>query len=368
MKLRIVSLPGDGVGPEVTRVALEVLRLVLERAGHELEVDQRLIGWAATQAEGEPLADATIAAALAADGVLLGAVGDPAADRLPPVRRPEAGILRLRSALGCYANLRPAKAYPPLVASSPLKADHVAGTDLVIVRELAGGLYYGRSREVGLGSRRKATDTETYTVNEIRRVAKVAFDLARTRRRVVTSVDKANVLSASRLWREVVIDVATEYPDVECSHMLVDRAAMELVLRSRSFDVILTSNLFGDILSDEAAGVVGSIGLLGSASLGGETAIYEPVHGSAPDLAGRDRANPFGAIVSVALMLRHSFQLEAEAVAVERALERVLVKGLRTADIAALHEAVVGTQAFGAAVLAALAGETGTVAAARSAG
>lgn len=365
MKLRIISLPGDGVGPEVIRVAIEVLRVVADRSGHELEIEERLIGWAATQAEGEPLSEDTIAACVAADAVLLGAVGDPAADRLPTVRRPEAGILRLRSALGCYANLRPAKCYPSLVNSSPLKPDIVAGTDMVIVRELAGGLYYGHSREVGLGAKRKATDTETYTVSEIQRVAKVAFDLARTRRRSVTSIDKANVLSASRLWREVVIDVASEYPDVQCSHMLVDRAAMELVLRARSFDVILTSNMFGDILSDEAAGVVGSIGLLGSASLGGETAIYEPVHGSAPDLAGKDRANPFGAIVSVALMLRHTFQLEAEAVMVEKALERVLLNGLRTADVAGTHEKPVGTQAFGAAVVAALTGEAQPAAVAR---
>lgn len=349
MKIRLIALPGDGVGPEVTKIAIEALRLVLG-SKHELEVEERLIGWAATQAEGGPLSEATVQACLEADAVLLGAVGHPASDGLPPAQRPEGGLLRLRSVLGCYANLRPAKAYGPILDASPLKPGMVEGADLMIVRELAGGLYYGKSRETGLGNRRRAIDTEAYSVTEIRRIAKVAFDLARSRRKAVTSIDKANVLSTSRLWREVVSEVAGGYDDVKLSHMLVDRAAMELVLRPKSFDVILTSNLFGDILSDEAAGVVGSIGLLGSASLGGETDLYEPVHGSAPDIAGQDKANPIGALVSVAMMLRHTFKLENEARAVESAIDRVLADGLRTPDIAA-GRAGSGTAAFGAAVL-----------------
>jgi 3-isopropylmalate dehydrogenase len=354
MKIRLIVLPGDGVGPEVTRVALDVLRSVLITARHELEAEERLIGWAATQQEGQPLSDATIAACLEADAVLLGAVGSPAAEGLPPAERPESGLLRLRSLLGCYANLRPARAYEPLLACSPLKPEFVKDTDLVIVRELAGGMYYGRSRESGLGNRRSATDTETYSVTEIRRIAKVAFDLARTRRRAVTSVDKANVMSTSRLWREIVNDVATGYSDVTCSHMLVDRASMELVLKPKSFDVILASNIFGDILSDQAAGVVGSIGLLGSASLGGKTDLYEPVHGSAPDIAGKGQANPVGAILSVAMMLRHTFKLEREARAVEAAVEQVLSGGLRTADLCGPQDRAISTSVFGEATVKAL--------------
>lgn len=356
MNLRLITLPGDGVGPEVIPIAVAVLRTVLEREGHRLDVTERLIGWVACEAEGGPLSDETITACLAADAVLLGAVGHPAAEQVPPVRRPEAGLLRLRSALGCYANLRPARAYGPIVDCSPLRPEAVRGTDLMIVRELAGGLYYGKSGMTGSANRRRATDTETYSVTEIRRIASYGFELARARRKMVTSVDKANVLTSSRLWREVVTLVAAEYPDVRLSHMLVDRAAMELVLRPTSFDVMLMSNLFGDILSDEAAGVVGSIGLLGSASLGGKTDLYEPVHGSAPDIAGQDKANPIGAIVSVAMMLRHTFKMEKEARAVEAALDKVLALGLRTPDILGTAPASVGTRGFGQAVLESLAG------------
>jgi len=357
-KIRLVVLPGDGVGPDVSRVALDVLRAVLAGGRHELESEDRLIGWAAYQAEGTPLSDATIAACLEADAVFLGAVGHPEAEKVSPALRPEAGLLRLRSALGCYANLRPARAYAPILDASPLHPEVVSGTDLIIVRELAGGLYYGKSRETGLGNRRRAIDTEAYSVTEVRRIAKVAFDLARARRKIVTSIDKANVLSTSRLWREIVNEVAAGYSDVKCSHMLVDRAAMELVLKPKSFDVMLMSNLFGDILSDEAAGVVGSIGLLGSASLGGKTDLYEPVHGSAPDIAGQDKANPIGAIVSVAMMLRHTFRLEKEAGKVEAALDRVLASGLRTPDVAGRAGANAGTRAFGAAVIEVLAAES----------
>lgn len=365
MNIKLVSLPGDGVGPEVTRIGIDVLRTVLKTSGHVLDVEERLIGWAAYQAEGEPLSERTVSACLESDAVLLGAVGHPAADQLPPGQRPESGLLRLRRALGCYANLRPARSYSALSETSPLRPEVVAATDFIIVRELAGGLYYGRSRISGLGNRRRATDTETYSVTEIRRIARYAFDLAMSRRRAVTSVDKANVLTTSRLWREVVTEVAVGYPEVRCSHLLVDRAAMELVLRPQSFDVLLMSNLFGDILSDEAAGVVGSIGLLGSASLGGHTDLYEPVHGSAPDIAGKDQANPIGVIVSIAMMLRHTFKLESEASAVEHSLEGVLQDGLRTPDLAN-HGRKVGTVAFGSAVVDRLARNARPVAAGAS--
>jgi 3-isopropylmalate dehydrogenase len=355
VNIRLVTLPGDGVGPEVIPIAVEILRRAVEGRGHQLDVDERLIGWIAREKEGTPLSDETVRVCLEADAVLLGAVGSPAADRVPAAERPEAGLLRLRSELGCYANLRPAIAYAPIVDCSPLHPEVVTGTDLMIVRELAGGLYYGKSGITGSGNRRRATDTETYSVTEIKRIAKYAFDLARSRKKRVTSVDKANVLTSSRLWREIVTEVGGGYADVQLSHMLVDRAAMELVLRPRIFDVMLMSNLFGDILSDEAAGVVGSIGLLGSASLGGKTDLYEPVHGSAPDIAGQDKANPIGAIISVAMMLRHTFRLEKEARAVESALDRVLSAGLRTPDIQGKASSTVGTQAFGKAVLEALA-------------
>jgi 3-isopropylmalate dehydrogenase len=355
MQLRIAVLPGDGIGPEVTAGAVRVLETVAARFGHELLQDERPVGWAAARGTGDPLPGATLDACLAADAVLLGAVGHRDAERLPPERRPEAGLLRLRRALGCYANLRPAVIPAAVAASSPLRPERVRGTDLLIVRELASGIYYGAAEEGGSGEEEYAANTMRYAAGEIRRIAEVAFALARGRRGEVTSVDKANVLAVSRLWRRVVTEVAAEHADVRCRHLLVDRAAMDLVLEPTRFDVLLTANLFGDILSDEAAAVVGSIGLLPSASLGAHRNLYEPVHGSAPEIAGKDIANPIGAILSVALMLRHSFGLNGEAEAIERAVEAALAAGLRTPDLAASGSRVVGTRDMAAAVAAYLA-------------
>jgi 3-isopropylmalate dehydrogenase len=333
--LRVVTLPGDGIGPEVTAAAVSVLEAVGRSRGHHFRIAAFPVGWAGVEAAGDPLPPATLAAALEADAVFLGAVGDPAADHLPPALRPEAGLLRLRRELGCFANLRPARLPEALVDRSPLRPEIARGTDLVIVRELAGGLYYGEPRSLTEeGGEARALNTLPYSASEVRRIARVAFELARERRRSVVSVDKANVLETSRLWRRVVNEVAEDFPDVALSHVLVDRMAMELVLRPANFDVLLMENLFGDILSDQAAGVVGSLGLLGSASLGGTVDIYEPVHGSAPDIAGRGVANPVGAILSAAMLLRHSAGLPGEARAVEAAVDRALADGARTGDVA----------------------------------
>ncbi|MFP3948806.1 MAG: 3-isopropylmalate dehydrogenase [Longimicrobiales bacterium] len=350
--MKIAVLPGDGIGPEVTDVAIRVLRAVAERTGRTLEAETHPVGWTAVQEAGDPLPAATEKACLDADAVFLGAVGSPEADDAPKEHRPETGLLRLRQLLGCYANLRPARVSEALVSTSPVRADIVRGTDFLVVRELAGGLYYGEPRNEGPEEGDDpAVNTLVYRRSEVERIARVAFEAARTRQGRVTSVDKANVLEVSRLWRRVVDEVAADYPDVELDHMLVDRAAMELVLRPTRFDVILTGNLFGDILSDEAAAVVGSLGVLGSASLGGSTDLYEPVHGCAPELAGRDVANPIAAIASVALMLRHTFSMHEEADAVDDAVEELLAEGRRTADLAARGERSLGTRAFGNAVL-----------------
>lgn len=337
-ELRICVLPGDGIGPEVTRGALRVLEAAADAFGHELVIQEAPVGWAAVRESGRPLPPETLRRCRASDAVLLGAVGDPAAEGLPRDRRPEAGLLALRRRLGCWANLRPAWSVPGLVDRSPLREDRVRGMDILLVRELGGGLYYGEPRwapgEGMAGERRKdAGDTMRYAAGEIRRVARLAFELAEARGGSVTSVDKANVLATSTLWRSTVQDVAGSFPGVPCRHLLVDRAAMELVLEPSRYDVILTSNLFGDILSDQTAGVVGSLGLLGSASLGDGPALFEPVHGSAPDLEPR-RANPAGAIVSAALLLRHAAGMEREAGAVLRALDHVLATGPRPADLA----------------------------------
>ena len=326
-------LPGDGVGREVTDAAVTVLGAVADRFGHEFAPEFHDVGWTAYDRRGQPLPDETLEACHAADAVLLGAVGDPRGDGMDPELRPEAALLRLRQELGCYANLRPVWLAPALADASPLRRDRVEGTDLVIVRELAGGIYYGRPRGP-LDGGESAVDTMRYSRGEVRRVARVAFETARTRRGRVLSIDKANVLHTSRLWREVVDSVAADYADVECEHMLVDRAAMELVLDPTGIDVMLTPNLFGDVLSDEAAAIVGSIGLLPSASIGSGGGIFEPVHGSAPDIAGTDTANPLAAILSAALLLRHAYGLEAEARAMEDAVEGVLEAGLRTPDLA----------------------------------
>ena len=348
MRLRITSLPGDGIGPEVTTQAIRVLREVASAFGHTLEVNEKEIGGAALTKFGDPLPDGTIQSCLAADAVLLGAVGTPAFDHNPRELRPEAGLLRLRQELGAFANLRPAVFYPALAACSPLRFEVVQGTDILIVRELLGGLYFGQPRAIeGEGASQHAFNTMRYSVPEVERIARVAFDLARTRRRRVLSVDKANVLECSRLWREVVTRIGVGYSDVQLSHMYVDSAAMSLVLKPAQFDVILTENMFGDILSDQAGGIVGALGLLASASIGGPVGLYEPVHGSAPDIAGQGIANPLGAILSVAMMLRYTFKLSREAEWVEAGVMAALKSGLRTTDLARSGERAVTTTEMG---------------------
>jgi len=361
MNLRILVLPGDGIGPEVIREAVGVLRAVANRFGHTLDLREAAIGAAAIRAGAAPLPEETRRLADEADATLLGAVGLPEFDHLPLDQRPEIGLLRLRKTLGVYANLRPVRSYPSLVPSSPLKNQLVDGADLLIVRELTAGIYYGTPRGLsGSGRDERAVNTMTYTRPEIERVARLAFELAGRRRRQVTSVDKANVLENSQLWRRVVTEVGAEFPDVRLDHLLVDNCAMQLVLNPRRFDVVLTENLFGDILSDEAAVIVGSLGLLPSASLGDRSTsgarkgLYEPVHGSAPDLAGRHVANPLGAIGSVAAMLDYSFGLGAEAAAVNAAIAQVLETGPLTADLNPAGRSAT-TLDVGAAVSAAIA-------------
>jgi 3-isopropylmalate dehydrogenase len=348
MQLRVTSLPGDGIGPEVTLQAIRVLEQVTEGFGHDLELDEKEIGGAALTKFGNPLPDATIQACLASQAVLLGAVGGPAFDHYPRELRAEAGLLRLRQALGAYANLRPAMFYPVLRACSPLREEIVKGTDILIVRELLGGLYFGQPRSIeGVAGSRQAVNTMRYGEQEIERIARLAFALAKTRRKRLVSVDKSNVLECSRLWREVVTRVGGEFPDVQLSHMYVDSAAMMLVLKPTEFDVVLTENMFGDILSDQAGGVVGSLGLLASASIGGPVGLYEPVHGSAPDIAGQGIANPLGAILSVALMLRHTFHLLREAECIEAGVMSALKGGFRTRDLARGGERTIKTEQMG---------------------
>ncbi|QEE26176.1 3-isopropylmalate dehydrogenase [Rhodanobacter glycinis] len=347
MKARIVTLPGDGVGPEVTAAAVAVLQAVAAHYAHDFSFDEQLIGGAAIDATGEPLPAATLAACKSADALLLGAVGGPKwSDPNAPVR-PEQGLLGLRAALGVYANLRPLTVHPALASLSPLKNEKLHNVDVLFVRELTGGAYFGAKTRTA----DTATDECKYTVAEVERVTRRAFELARGRRQHVTSVDKANVLETSRLWRSTVIRVAAEYPDVKLEHQLVDSMAMLLLTQPNRYDVVVTENLFGDILTDEAAALAGSLGLLPSASLGeGRKGLYEPIHGSAPDIAGKGVANPVGTILSVALLLRHSLQLEAEAQAVEAAVDHVLQHGPHSRDIGG----DAGTDAVRDAVLAAL--------------
>jgi len=335
MSFRITILPGDGIGPEVTAEAIRVLKTVASIGGHSFEFHEHPIGGIAIRTTGSPLPRTTLDSCLMSDAVLLGAVGSPEYDHLPSQQRPEAGLLLLRRALGGFANLRPAISYDAIASCSPLRKEVSSGADILIVRELLGGLYFGEPRGFsGMNGTSVAINTMRYSVEEIERVAHVAFEAARKRRRKVTSVDKANVLEVSQLWRQTVSRVAEDYKDVSVEHLYVDACAMHLITNPRRFDVLLTENLFGDILSDEAAVLTGSLGMLPSASIGGEVGLYEPVHGSAPDIAGKGIANPFGAIASVAMMLRYSANLEQEAADIDAAIEHVLAAGFRTPDIA----------------------------------
>jgi 3-isopropylmalate dehydrogenase len=362
MLLKLTILPGDGIGPEVTEQAVAVLHAVAGGFGHQVQLQTKLIGGAALAAVNDPLPADTVQACLASSAVLLGAVGSPAFDHNPGHLRPEAGLLRIRRELGAYANLRPAVFFPALEDCSPLRAEMVRGTDIMIVRELLGGAYFGQPRSIeGVAGARVAVNTMRYSESEIERIARVGFDLAMKRRRKVLSVDKANVLECSRLWREVVTRIGKDYPDVKLAHQYVDSAAMLLVQRPKDVDVLLTENMFGDILSDQAGGVVGSLGLLASASIGGPVGLYEPVHGSAPDIAGKGIANPLGAILSVAMMLRHSFQLETEAASIESAVSTVLVQGARTADLAGKSHAAISTGEMGRRVVEAVRAASTTV-------
>src|SRR5580700_7134118 len=340
MQLNILILPGDGIGLEVTREAVRVLRVVAEKWDHQLTLREGLLGGIAIHKTGGPFPAETEKLALEADAVLMGAVGLPEFDNAPPEKRPERGLLGIRKTMGVYANLRPVRSYKALLDSSPLKNHLVDGTDMIIVRELTGGIYYGTPRGIHQeGSETRAVNTMTYSSSEIARVSRMAFHLARNRRKKVTSVDKSNVLENSQLWRKVVVEIAAEFPDVALDHILVDNCAMQLILNPRRFDILLTENMFGDILSDEGAVLAGSIGMLPSASIGDKkpsgvwVGLYEPVHGSAPDIAGQNKANPFGAIGSVAAMLEYSFGLKEEAAAVNRAVETVLNSGHVTADL-----------------------------------
>lgn len=354
--MRIAVLAGDGIGPEVVAEAIKVLR-ALEPAGLRVEFTPAEVGGVAVERCGDPLPASTLALARESDAVLFGAVGGPKYDAAPRAQRPEQGLLRLRKELGVFANLRPARIYPGLEEASALKPEVVQGLDILIIRELTGDIYFGQPRGVHTlpSGEREGVDTMRYTESEIRRIARVGFEAARGRGRKLCSVDKANVLETTQLWRDVVNEVAREYPDVELSHMLVDNAAMQLVRAPRQFDVIVTGNMFGDILSDEASALTGSIGMLPSASLDERhKGLYEPIHGSAPDIAGKGIANPLAAILSAALMLRYSLRQEELARRIERAVESVLRAGMRTADLARANERPVGTAAMGDAVRAAL--------------
>ncbi|PWB66585.1 MAG: 3-isopropylmalate dehydrogenase [Deltaproteobacteria bacterium] len=352
---KICVFPGDGIGPEVVREALSVLRTIEEvSGGRRFETEEELLGGVSYDAHGVPMTDQALALAAASDAVLLGAVGGPKWDPLPFEVRPERALLGLRKNLGLFANLRPAKVHAPLLCASPLRRELVEGIDLVVVRELTGGIYFGEPRGIRMENGIEVgINTEVYTRPEIERVARVAFDLARKRSRRVTSVDKSNVLESTELWRRIVTEVRNrEYADVELSHMLVDNCAMQLIRYPKQFDVIVTTNLFGDILTDEASMITGSIGMLPSASLGGKVGLYEPIHGSAPDIAGKGVANPLATILSIAMMLKYSFDRTVEAGLIEEAVTRVLAEGYRTGDIYREGPGVrrVGTKDMGEAV------------------
>lgn len=357
MTKKVLLLPGDGIGPEIVAEAERVLRKVDERFGLGLVLDSALLGGAALNAEGVPLPAETLDMARQADGILLGAVGGPDWDGLEMARRPEKGLLGLRSSLELFANLRPAILYPQLASASSLKPEVVSGLDILIVRELTGGIYFGEPRGVESlqNGGRKGFNTYVYTESEVRRIGRVAFEAARQRDGRLCSVDKANVLEVTRMWREIMDELAGDYPDVSLSHMYVDNAAMQLVRAPKQFDVIVTGNMFGDILSDEAAMLTGSIGMLPSASLNAsQQGLYEPCHGSAPDIAGQGVANPLATILSAAMLLRYSLKAEQAAAAIERAVNQVLDQGLRTPDILSEGCRQVGTREMGDAVVAAL--------------
>ncbi len=353
MNYKVAVIPGDGIGPEIIAEARKVLDKTGEKYGHTFEYQELLMGGCSIDAYGEPLTDETLEKARAADSVLLGAVGGDVGKsgwyKLPPDKRPEAGLLKIRKGLGLFANIRPAVLFDELSGACPLKEEITGGGfDFVVMRELTGGLYFGERKTIEEDGVLKAIDTLTYDENEIRRIARWAFDVAMKRNKKVCSVDKANVLDSSRLWRKVVKEVSEEYPEVELSDMLVDNCAMQLVRDPKQFDVILTENMFGDILSDEASMVTGSIGMLSSASLGAtKLGLYEPSHGSAPDIAGQDKANPLATILSAAMMLRYSFDLEKEADAIEAAVKQVLKEGYRTIDIMDEGKTLVGTKQMG---------------------
>ena len=354
MNAKIVLLPGDGIGPEVVGEARRVLDAVAQLFGHQFEYSTHLLGGCAIDATGTALPEATLKACQASHAVLLGAVGGPKWDDPSAKVRPEQGLLAIRKGLGLYANLRPVKAIPSLAKLSPLKPERVAGVDFIVIRELTGGLYFGQPKgRTKTAEGETAVDTLIYTDVEIRRIVRLAFQLARGRRKLVTSIDKANVLESSRLWRQVAMEVGKEFPDVKLEHQLVDSAAMRLITQAAQFDVIVTENMFGDILTDEAAVLAGSLGLLPSASLGeGKLGLYEPIHGSAPDIAGKGIANPTGTILSAAMLLRHSLGLEAEARAIEAAVSAAIDEGCHTGDLGAAKP--INTTQMGDAVCARL--------------
>ena len=352
MNYRIALIRGDGIGPEVVGEAVKVMETVGKKFGHHFEFVDVLMGGCAIDAVGKSYPDGTAELCRSCDAVLLGAVGGPKWDSQPAHNRPEKGLLQLRSGMKLFSNVRPARMFDILSAACPLRADIAAkGIDFVVVRELIGGVYFGEHRTDTVDGEQKATDIMAYAEHEVRRVAHVAFQMARKRRRRVTSVDKANVLDTSRLWRRVVSEVAAEYPDVELIHMYVDNAAMQMVRDPSQFDVVVTENLFGDILSDEASQITGSIGMIPSSSLGeGSCGLYEPIHGSAPDIAGQDKANPIGTILAAAMMLRYSFDMAAEADAIERAVEETLEAGYRCGDIMDEGGTLVGCREMGAQI------------------
>jgi len=357
MSKNILILPGDGIGPEIVAEAVKVLKVLESAYGLKLELETAAVGGAGYDLAGKPLPADTLALARSADAILLGAVGGPQYDGLAREFRPEKGLLGLRSELDLFANLRPAILYPQLAEASSLKPECVAGLDIMIVRELTGGIYFGHPRGIDTleNGERKGYNTLVYTEHEVERIAGVAFETAMKRDRRLCSVDKANVLEVSELWREIVIQVGKEYPDVELSHMYVDNAAMQLVRAPKQFDVMVTTNMFGDILSDTAAMLTGSIGMLPSASLdANDKGMYEPIHGSAPDIAGQNKANPLATILSVAMMLRHSLNQPQHAEKIEQAVGQALDDGLRTADIEAPGTQTVGTDVMGDAVASAL--------------